>query len=79
MPLSDANSVLPSADELTEYQVRLVSRGVQVSPESAEVYIWPRPVNTAATSLTPSADEATVFHVGGLSRSVQITPESIEV
>jgi hypothetical protein len=29
--------MLPSADEATEYQCRLLSRGVHVTPESVEV------------------------------------------
>ena len=40
VPLSDANNVLPSADELTGYQFRLVSRGVQPPP--------PQPVASSA-------------------------------
>src|ERR1041385_6710730 len=53
---------MPSADEATDFQRRLLRRGVHVLPESLEVKIRPLPIesnSSTATSLTPSADDAT--------------------
>src|SRR5882724_3012905 len=74
---STATILFPSAEEATDRHSLLLSRGVQVTPESADVYICPR--STTATSRVLSAEEATEVHPLMLSRGVQLTPESVEV
>ena len=58
------------------YHSRLLSRAVQVAPESAEVYIWPRP--TPATSFVPSADEVMNSQDRLPSSAVQVPNETLE-
>jgi hypothetical protein len=72
-----AANLRPSADDATEVQNLLLSRGIQVTPESVEVYIWP--FSTTATSLLPSAEDATQRQSRAASLGVQFTPESVEV
>src|SRR5262245_61663605 len=68
----------PSAEEAAERQVVLgASATVQVTPESAEVYIGPS--LTTATSFVPSADEATACQfVTGALASTQAVPELVD-
>jgi len=66
----------PSADEATLSTLK-ISRGVQFSPESVEVWIV-APIG-AAMSLLPSAEDATEFQILLVSRAVHVAPESVEV
>ena len=82
-PLTTAASLVPSLDEVMEYQffalpVEVFS--VHVAPESVEVQMFP-PLTTAA-SLVPSLDEARAYQYFPLPVevfSVHVAPESVEV
>jgi phage shock protein PspC (stress-responsive transcriptional regulator) len=56
-PYTIAASLVPSEDEVMEYQLLVapVVRSVQVAPESVEVQMFP--LYTIAASLVPSEDE----------------------
>jgi hypothetical protein len=60
-----------------ESQSRLLSRAVQVTPLSVEVWIWPP--NTTAASFVPSDEEVMEIQFRLLSRAVQVSPLSVEV
>jgi hypothetical protein len=68
---------VPSADEDTDRQFLLLSRTVQVAPESAEVKI--SSLLAAAISLVPSAEDATEVQLWLIGLTTQVTPESVEV
>tara|TARA_R110000868_G_C10783315_1_gene755688 strand:- start:601 stop:888 length:288 start_codon:yes stop_codon:yes gene_type:complete len=72
-----ATNFVPSADEATPNQSRLLSLAVHVTPESVEVYIWPP--RTTAANFTPSEDDATLIQFLDESLAVHVTPESVEV
>ena len=75
--MTAATSLVPSDEEATDIHKRVVSRAVQLTPASVEVWIWP--LMLTATSLLPSAEEATEIQLRFVSRAVQLTPKSVEV
>lgn len=70
-------SFVPSADDADRTQFRGLSCGIQVTPLSVDVKIWP--LFTTATSRVPPAEQATDVQSLALSRPVQVTPLSVEV
>ena len=57
--------------------------GIQVVPESVDVYIWlalkPSSASPPATSLLPSAEEATQVHPSVGPLGVHVAPEFVDV
>ena len=69
----------PLAEQAQPNEFANVSRDVQVTPESSEVYTWPEGPSVVAISLPPSNDDATQVQSRAASRAVQLVPELMEV